>query len=892
MADPRFGQRLGRWLPASVRRDLFEPALRDLHIRLLAGYADQPGRAGRLSRRLARFASLTTLYLACWWAAVFPHRSHVVPSSAPPVPLKERASFMWTDLRHAVRLLFRERTFAAAAILTLALGVGANVAVFAVVEAVLLRPLPYEAAEDLVILNHRDERTGLTKDYIAIGDLIDMAARQSSFESLTGYGAGRSTIYGLGEPVIALSVSLQPEAFDLFRLRVLHGRPLASADARQGAAPVVVLGHELWRTRFGGDPSVVGRRLRIGQLEREVVGIAPPGFKFPAGRATDLIFPFIFSAQAASTRNNGWIFAVGRKKAGVTLEQVNANLTALAEQMERENPRTNQGTRYFGRSMRDALVGDTKRPLTLLLGAVGVVLLIACVNVGNLLLARALGRRHELALRAALGAGRGRLAVQYLAESLVLAVVAGAAGVAIACWGTPALVALVPKAVQAPGLADVGINGRVLAYTLGISILAALGFGLVSALAAGRSRPGSLTAPARAGMSAGARRAASSLVVVEIALAVVLLLGAGLILRSFVRLMSVDPGFNVDRVLIVDLTLPAGQYQQAGTRQGFYQRVFTDLGAVQDVSTVGAAVVVPLTGNNWTVPFERTDRPVGAGDRPPDVGWQLASGGYFQALQIPLRSGRLFDARDGPSAAATVIVSEAIEKRYFSGEPAVGKFLRFGPDRMEIVGVVGDIRRAGLTDEPRADMYLPFEHQPPTSVTLFVKTGSDPLRLQTAVRQALRSIEPNLTTSESSSLQDIAAASVASTRLALSLLVLFALVALALAAVGIYGVTSCLVRQRTREIGTRLALGARPRDIAWLVVSRGGLLGIAGVVIGLGAGLIAARSLTAMLYGIPAWDPRTMTTAAAVLIGTSLAASYVPARRAAKTDPARTLSGN
>ena len=658
------GSRRGWGLPANVREDVFEPAMRDAEFALRTRLATSRTPVGRTVARLRHAAAVAALYVESWRVGLFSPVPLTPAGSPASLSIRERAVLFLTELRHALRLFVRERTFAAAAILTLALGVGANVAVFAVVEAVLLRPLPYEAAEGLVILNHRDERTGLTKDFIALGDLVDMAARQTALEHLTAFGTGRSTIYGMGEPFIASTLVAEPQLFDAFRLQVLHGRRLAATDAKQGAAPVAVMGHEFWRTHFSADPGVVGRRIRIGQVDREIVGIAPAGFKFPAGRATDLILPFMVPAQTATLRNNAWMLAVGRLGPDAQLPQVNATLTTIAEQLEREYPRTNPGTRYFARSLRDSLVGDTRKPLALLLAAVAVVLLIACVNVGNLLLARALGRRHEMALRVALGAGRGRLAGQLLAESLVLAVVGGLAGIAIAYVGMPALVALIPQTVQTPGLADVGLNGRVLGYALGVSIVAALGFGLMSAMAAGRPIAASLTAPARAGLSQRVRRAASSLVVIEIALAVILLLGAGLILRSFVRLMSVDPGFRVDRVLTIDIALPAAVYPTVEARQAFYQRAFAALRAVPDVQAVGAAAVTPLTGNNWTTPFDRVDRPAAAGERPPDVGWQQASGGYFQALQIPLRSGRLFDDRDGPTGQPTVIVSEAIEKRF------------------------------------------------------------------------------------------------------------------------------------------------------------------------------------------------------------------------------------
>jgi len=824
-------------------------------------------------------AAIAVLYAQCWWTVLVSALTSV------------RRVVQGIELRQAFRLLLRERALAAAVILTLTLGVGANTAVFAVVEAVLLRPLAYEAADDLILLNHHDERTGRTKEYIATGDLVDMAARQSSLERLVAFNGGTSTIYGLGDPVPVSMLQVEPAFFDMFRLHTTHGRVLEPADARDGAAPVVVMSDELWRQSFNGDVSIVGRLIRVGQTDRQVVGIAPAGFKFPVGRPTDLIVPMILPPDAASLRNNGWILAVGRRKPGILLSQVNADLRALSEQMEREHPRTNQGTRYMARSLRDSLVGNTRQPLTLLLVAVGLVLLIACVNVGNLLLARSLGRRHEQAIRVALGAGRARLIGHALAESLALSSVGGLAGVAGAYWATPALVALVPKAVQAPGLTDVGINWRVLTYTFAISVGAALVFGLMSALATGKPEASSLTAPARAGVSKRARRAASSLVVAEVALAVMLLFGAGLIVRSFVQVMAVDPGFRIEQVLTIDMTLPAGPYRPMEARQVFYQRVFDALRTVPEVEAVGAAVVTPLTGNAWSVPFERADRPVAVGERPPDVGWQLASGGYFKALEIPLRSGRLFDTRDGPAGSPTVIVSEAIERRFYGTERAVGRRIRLGQREAEIVGVVGDIRRTGLADAPAADMYFAYEFDPAASGTLFLRTTADPFRVQAAVRQTLRSIEPNLVF-KFGGLRQIATQSVATTRFAMWLLGGFALLALTLSAVGIYGVTASLVRQRTHEIGMRLALGARPGDIAWLVLSRGALLGVTGATLGLGTGLIAARSLRTLLYGVETWDPRTMVLAAFVLVTTSVAASYLPARRAAKTDPARTLTGS
>jgi putative ABC transport system permease protein len=885
---PRPAPWLGRLLPARVRRDVFEPAAHDLQVE--AGLR-------RLGRR-----RLLLLYLDCWRVTLFPARQIFtarLPRSHRSVSLKGQVNHMWQDIRYAMRRLVHERAFTAAAVLTLTLGVGANVAVFAVVEAVLLRPLPYVDADRLVILNHRDDRTGISKEFIAIGDFVDLAARQTTLDGLAAFNRGRATIYGDSDPILAPLLGAGPGFLDLLEVQPAHGRFFNANDTRQGAAPVVVLGHALWLRSYGGNLDIVGRRIRMGTLEREVVGIAPPGFTFPANEKTDVIIPYPIPTAAPAERKGQWLFAVGRlshprgegREGSEGREGVNVQLSSLSEQFEREHPAQNQGSRYYVTSLRDSLVGDTKRPLTMLAFAVGAVLLIACANVGNLLLVRALGRQQEMAVRAALGASRTRMTGQVLAESLVLALVSAVGGVALAYWGTPALVALVPDSVNAPGLSDAGLNLNVLGFALAISVGAALIFGLVSAITSNRPAAAALASPGRAGVSRHVRRLTSSLVIVEVALAVMLLLGAGLILRSFAGLMSVDPGFNADRVVAFDIQLPAGRYPDFPARALFYQRAMASASAVRAVEAVGTAAVVPLTGNNWTAPFERLDQPMTPGERPPDVGWQAASGGYFKALSIPLKSGRLFDERDRPGSAPVVIVSEAIERRFFAaGESAVGHFVKTGTNQTaEIIGVVGDIRRAALTDEPRADMYFPFERQPGNAITVFARTAGDPNEALPALRDAFRTVEPKVMILNNTTLAETAARSVGTTRLVLWLLGLFAAIALALAGVGIYGVLAHAVRQRTREIGTRLALGARPLDILWLVMRWGAVLAAAGVILGGAAGLVAAQSLKSMLYGVTTTDPRVLAGAGATLFLTALAASVIPARRASRTDPARTL---
>ena len=798
--------------------------------------------------------------------------------------------FMY-EIRHAFRLLVREPGFTLAAVLTLALGVGANVAVFAVVQAVLLRPLPYFDAGRLVIVDHRDHRTGITKEFIAIGDYVDLAHRQTVFEGLGGYSDVQGTISGVGEPLHVLGLKATPDLLATLRVHPILGRTLQPEDSRPGAAPVILLGHDLWQSHFGSDPHIAGRGVTLDGIKVQVVGVTPPGFRFPPNARTEVVVPLTVPLEAPAERKSAWTFAVARLKAKASFQQANSELAAISRRLAQEYPRSNEASGYFAVPLRDALVGNTKPALILILGAVGLVLLIACVNVANLLLARSLTRRREMAVRVALGAGRTRLAAQLLAESFALACVAGFAGILVATWGSPALVALVPKAVSVPGLSGVRMDTGVLAFTLGICLATALGCGLISALnVRTETAPGALVGASRITTGLSARRTASVLVIAEVALAVVLLIGAGLMLRSFARLLAVDPGFHADHVITMSIELPADRYSSAGARRAFFDRTFVALRNLPGVKSSGAAVVVPLTGNNWTIPFERPEHAIPAGQRPPEVGWQLASGGYFKTLQIPLLSGRLFDASDLPDGKPVVMISQAIEQRYFPNERAVGRQIKLGDLKLEIVGVVGDIRRAELRDEPRADMYFPLEQNPTGPITMFIRTEPDPLKVLPLLQNALRAMEPGVAVIEARTMTDIARESVQITQFALWLLGLFAAIALTLAAVGIYGIMSYVVRQRTHEIGTRVALGATRKDIVWLIMQQGVGIAALGTAIGLAVGLVAARALASILYGTSVADPATFTVAAVVLIATTMAACYLPARHAASIDPARTLA--
>jgi putative ABC transport system permease protein len=869
---PEFRRGLGRWLPREAERDLFHPSLEDLRASGARG----------IRFHLAALA----LWIDCWrvWLSSTgnspPKGGRLTDSSR-----KYYFTMFMQDARRALRLFRLEPGFAFAAVLTLALGIGANTALFAVVEAVLLRPLPVTNAGEIVILRHRDTNTGLTKEFLATGDLIDLKERVQTLENLTEYGNVQATLFEGSEPVRVVGLAATPALFDTLQVQPALGRLIAADDARSGAPPVAMISHDLWQTRFGSDPNIIGRGIQLVATRRQVIGVLPPGFHFPPNAPTDIAIPTALPAVPPANRKNGWTPAMGRLAPGQSIASARAELDALSREFAEKYPEQNRGTQYYAESLRDALVGDAKRPLLLVLGAVGFVLLIACVNVGNLLLARSLGRRHEMAVRTALGASWARLVSQVFAEAIVLSLAGGVIGVAIAWQAAPVLAALVPETTQVPALKDVGLNVPVMTFSLAASVIAAVLFSALSCLSLADPGQRSSLAARGTSMSVGARRAASWLVAGEIALAGILLVGAGLTLRSFANLIAVDPGFRIDNVLTLQISLPAARYRTPETVVDFYSRAMRALEDLPEVNHAGTAEVVPLTGNNWTATLDRADRPAPAGERAPDVGWQTASAGYFRALEIPLKAGRLFEDRDRLETIVPVLISEATADRYFAGEDPIGVRLKSGPNGAVIVGVVGNIRRATLTDQPRADLYFPGPAN-----TIFIQTSGDPVSALPAVRTALRNLEPAVVVHGSRTMSDYASASMAIASLAMRLLAGFAIVALSLAAVGIYGVMAYSVRRRTREIGTRVALGADRGDIIRLIMREGGIITGTGVLIGLAAGLMAARSLAAVLYGVPPADPLSLVAAALVLTITGMAACYIPARRAARVDPARTLT--
>lgn len=889
MPEPAgLARRLGGLLPRRVRDALFTPALHDLRAEAL-----QRGDTGGAAR-IVHALRVLLLFLDCLRVALVPASTpRPAGSRRPPSTRPELFSMMLTDVRQAASRLVRQPGFTAASVLTLALGIALSVAIFAVFEAVVLRPLPYPDGDEIVILNHRERATQATKQFIAAGDFADLVARRQALAELAMYQSMSMTVTGEGDPFRVPTLLVGPGMLDLLRFRPALGRAFQEAEHLEDAAPVIILGHRFWQEHFGADPAVVGRSVILQGEPRTVIGVAPEGFAFPPGATVDIVVPWWVFAEAPEQRKAAWYFAAGRLAPGHTAESATEDVARVAAWMEAEYPDQNVGSEYFVTPLRDQMVGNTKLALQLLLAAVLLVMLIACANVANLQLARALSRRKEISLQLALGSGWYRIVRQFLAESLVLAGLAGALGVTLATWGSRLLVALVPASIGAPGLDEVRLNGPVLAFAVGVAALAATVFGLASAAAVrAEGSGGALVTGGRASSGRAARRASATLVVAEVALALVLVIGTGLVMRTFDAVLAVDPGFRTEGVTYAQVSIPTDRYADPLARQAFHRTFTESLLAIPGVDAVGTAVVTPLTGNNWTAPFERMDQPVPPGERPPDVGWQTASGGWFEAMGVPLLSGRLFDERDGPDTPPVVIVSRSLEKRFFPEGSVIGHFVNVGgPEPAEIVGVVGDVRRASLTVAPREDLYLPVERNPQGQIGWFIhSTPADQPAVAAALRGALRSVEPDALLGSIRSMSERAQASAAVPNLLRWLLGVFSASALLLAATGIYGVTSYAVRQRTREIGTRMAVGATAGDILRMVLRDGASVAATGVALGLGVGLLASRALRSVLFGVSSADPLTLGTACALLFATALLASWLPARRAAALDAARTLS--
>ncbi|MGO9895235.1 MAG: ABC transporter permease [Bryobacteraceae bacterium] len=788
------------------------------------------------------------------------------------------------DLRFALRSLRKDPGFAILAVLVMALGIGANTAVFSVVDAVLLKPLAYREPDRIVTLSSLWKKSG-HRGQVSAPDFHDWHDQSRSFSTMAYYYDDTTAVTVRSVAEYTPFAAVAPEFFDVFAVRPAIGREF-SAEERKTASGVLI-GYSYWQSHFGGRPEVVGQTIRISEMSLTIIGVMPAGFSFPG--KTDIwvtansFFPETPSRSAHNYR------VVGRLKPGVSLERAQAEMTGIGSRLERQYPDSNRNKNVAVLRMRDSMVYNVKTMLYVLLGAVGLVLLIACANVANLLLAKATARTREIAIRAAVGASRGRIVRQLIVESLLLAGMAGAAGVVLAEWGSSALVALAPADV--PRLAEAGIDGGVLAFTLGVSVLASLLFGLAPAIEASRV---DLNAALKQGgaraVGGGAHRIRGGLVVAEIALSVVLLAGAGLLMKSFLTLESVPLGFRPDHVLVMQADVPA--LNEAGGRRAtqFYKALIADVAALPGVAAAGGTAAPPgqtiSDGSYWVdrLPEHLT---VSA----PQAVFSVVSPGAFGALEIPLKSGRDFNGSDGFEAPFTAIVNQSLARQSFPGQDPIGHSIYCGYDSlkpMRIVGVVGDVRQLGPATPPWPEIYMPYEQHPRGDFQVLARTAANPLALSETLRRMVRNRDPNVPV-KFSTLEENLADNVAAPRFRTLLLGIFAGLAVCLAMAGVYGVMAYAVGQRSNEIGLRMALGASRSDVLGLVLRQGLVYVALGLALGLAGAFAATRLLASFLFEVKPADPATYAAVAALLAAAALAATYVPARRATRVDPLTAL---
>jgi len=824
------------------------------------------------------------------------------------------------DLRFAIRSLLKHRAFAAVIVATLALGIGANTAIFSVVNAALLRPLPFPDPASLYLVWANRPTSALPQLPLSLPNFLDVRERARSFQSLavwTSFNDSRFSVTGGCaatdcEPEKVQYAIVSSNLFDVLGARPDIGRTFNVRDNDRATAHGVIVSQRLWDRRYRGRRSVTGATITLDGNTLDVVGVLPAGFRFVnAPREPDVWLPLGLDPfrDRVYARGANALGVVGRLRPGVAAAQAQRELTAIAADLEQRFPEFNRGTTLHLVSLRDQATLGIRSGLLILLGAVGLVLLIGCANVANLMLARASSRYREIAIRAALGASRRRLVAQLLSESLVLSLAGGAAGLLVAAWlvEVPAVVSLAAPSVFVPYAThadEVGVDAVVLAFTLGVSLATGFLFGIVPALRASRPSLYSALATRGHGSSDPIRvRTRQVLVVAEVALALTLLVGAGLLLRSFANLRAIDPGFRADHVLTVDLNLPRSRYETPARQVQFYSALIERTSALPGVRSVGAVEQLPLSG-----PQQMTDfRIIGAPPLPPgdepDVAYASVTPGYFSSMALVLRRGRVLNASDDAAAPRVAVINEAMRKRFWPNENPVGKrvalsieSLRFdrpnAPPRLdfegaarEIVGVVADVRASAIADPALPAMYVPFAQRPVSNLTLAVRTGGNPVWLINPIRAAVRALDPDQPVSSVAAMSDIVAASVQQPRDRTTLIGVFALIALLLAAIGVYGVMAYGVNERTREIGVRVALGADPGDVVRLVI-RGALgMTLLGVVLGLAGGFMTSRLLGSLLFGVETTDLPTFLVAAVVILAVAALASWLPARRAARVDP-------
>jgi putative ABC transport system permease protein len=852
----------------------------------LAADARRRGRLGVVRYWIREFR---TLFAVAYAAPDVPQGVHYIE------PVTRRVGLMLPsllqDVRYSLRLLWRTPGTTAIALLTLALGIGASTAIFSVIDGVLLRPLRYPDPDRLYLVLHRRAETLDAFLETTPGNFYDVTQAAQTFSHLAAYDGANETLTGKGDPERLQGIRSAGSVLAVLGVEPQLGRIYTDDDDRIGAARTVVISDRLWRRLFDARSDAIGESVTLNGLPHTVIGVMPVHFRFPE-TAVDFWAPGQMSANLRTSRTEYFLSIIGRLREGVAPETAHAELDTIMRRLQREHPEPNGGLAFAARPLQEALVTDVSRLLWILMGSVGCVLLIACANLANLILARATGRRQEMAVRQAIGARRGRLVRQLLVESVVLALGGGIAGVLVGFVFLDALVAWLPPGI--PRIEETAVDARVMVVTFVVAAMTGILFGLAPALQMAARSPASILRD-NARTSTGRSPLRSMLVVVEIALALVLLAGAGLLVRSFILMQRVDPGFTTENLLTFQVGMQGPTYSRNEARVAFVSRLVQRLQTLPGVQQAAAGSTVPIAGRGTGAWFNILARPVPAGTTPPSVPYRVITPEYFRALQIPLVRGRVLTERDTAQGTPSVVISESVAKRFWptpaDGDPIGAEIYLGAPDnrlfeRATIVGIAKDVKLAGLATDLTEVVYgvhglMPFWR----GFTFIARTSGDPMALASVARQVVREADPALAVTNIQTVSRILERSAAPARASMLLLTLFAAVAVVMAAIGVFGVMSYAVNLRLREMGIRMALGADPGDVRRLVIVHGLKHALVGVTLGLAGAALVTRWMTTLLFGVKPDDPLTLAAAAGLLLLTAAAACYIPARRATRTDP-------
>jgi len=818
-------------------------------------------------------------------------------------------STLWQDIRYGARMLLKNPGVTIIVIIALALGIGANTAIFSVVNSVLLRPLPYDEANRLVFLNEKSPV--LDEMSISYPNFIDWRNHNQTFEKMGVYNRASYNLTGNGEAERIVTGQMSADMFSVLRVNALHGRVYTNEEDKPGGTPVVVLSYALWQRRFGGQLSILNQPITLNSKSYTVIGIMPESYAFPS-RAEMLVPVGQLSDQPSWQQrgNHPGLYGVARLKPGVTFEQADADMNNIGANLEKQYPDTNASTRPRLRSLMEIFVVDVRRTLWIIFAVVAAVLLIACANIANLLLARATARRKEMAIRTAVGASRWRIARQLLTESILVSMIGGAIGLFLAYWGVQLILYMSPDAI--PRSREIGLDWTVLLFTVGVSFVTGILFGLIPAIQAGEVDVHETLKETGRGTS-GRNWLRSSLVVAEVATTLVVLIFAGLMIRSFYKLQQVNPGFSHERLTSFSISLPQKKYANDEVRGSFYNRLLENIRTLPGVESAAAASGLPLGNNGWQTGFVIDGQPEPPRDQTPLMEACLVTPDYFKAMNIPVLRGRVFTDRDDRSHLAgrdlsklnenqrsiaglnSIVIDEEFARRHWPNEDPVGKYVRLGgndPDapKLQVLGVVGRVKMESLNqNSDRVQGYFAFNQLPQGGMTVIIKGASDPNLLISSARSAVKEIDPDQPIYNPRTMSEIRAESVQGERLTLTLLSLFAGIALVLAIVGIYGVMSYSVTQRTHEIGIRMAIGARPVDVFKMILGHGMKLALIGVGLGLVLAFAVTRFMVTLLFGVEPTDATTFGAITAILVAVALLACYLPGRRATKVEPTISL---